>query len=203
MTQFLAQLLLRLGAMGLAGQVLFILLYVVSAVTLAPSFILTVAAGAVYGIWWGSVLVFAGAALGASAAYAIARRLAGTRWLARFDGEPRVAAVRRAVAGGSMWVQFLLRLSPVVPFNLLNYALGLARVRYRDFALALVGMLPAIVMYTYWGKVIGDVTLLAAGVAPPRGPEYYALLAAGLVATLVATTVITRSARRAFRAAGG
>jgi uncharacterized membrane protein YdjX (TVP38/TMEM64 family) len=142
-----------------------------------------------------------GATLGASAAFVIARRLAGTRWLARFDQEPRVAAVRTAVAHGSTWVQFLLRLSPVVPFNLLNYALGLARVRYRDFALAMPGMLPAIVMYTYWGKVIGDVTLLAAGVAPPRGPEYYALLVAGLIATVLASAAITRSARRAFRRA--
>jgi uncharacterized membrane protein YdjX (TVP38/TMEM64 family) len=201
MTQFLAQLLLRLGALGVAGQLLFILVYVLSAVTLAPSFILTVAAGAIYGIWLGSLLVFVGAALGASAAFVIARRLAGTRWLARFDNEPRVAAVRTAVAQGSTWVQFLLRLSPVVPFNLLNYALGLARVRYRDFALAMPGMLPAIVMYTYWGKVIGDVTLLAAGVAPPRGPEYYTLLVAGLIATVLASAAITRSARRAFRGA--
>jgi uncharacterized membrane protein YdjX (TVP38/TMEM64 family) len=200
MTQLLAQVLMRLSAMGPPGQLLFILLYIVSAVTMAPSFILTVAAGAVYGIWWGSLLVFVGAALGGSAAYAIARWLAGSRWLGWLDRKPRVAAVRRAVAREGAWVQFLLRLSPVVPFNLLNYALGLARVRYRDFAVALIGMIPAIVMYTYWGKVIGDVTLLAAGVAPPRGPEYYVVLVVGLVATVAATMAITKSARRSFAA---
>ena len=64
---------------------------------------------------------------------------------------------------------FLLRLSPLVPYNLLNYALALSGVAYRDYLLASVGMLPAIIMYTYYGKVVGDVAALAAGVAPPRG----------------------------------
>ena len=93
---------------------------------------------------------------------------------------------------------FLLRLSPLVPFNILNYALALSGVRYADFAIALLGMIPAIVMYTYYGKVVGDVAALAAGVAPPRGPEYYALLVVGLIAIIVSTTMITRAARRAI-----
>jgi uncharacterized membrane protein YdjX (TVP38/TMEM64 family) len=63
---------------------------------------------------------------------------------------------------------------------------------------ASIGMIPAIVMYTYYGKVVGDVAQLAAGVAPPRGPEYYALLVVGLITTVVATTLITRSARKAI-----
>jgi uncharacterized membrane protein YdjX (TVP38/TMEM64 family) len=94
---------------------------------------------------------------------------------------------------------FLLRLSPVVPFVLLNYALALSGVRFKDFLAASVGMLPAIVMYVYYGKVVGDVAKLAAGVAPPRGPEYYILLAVGLVATVLATTSVTRAARRAMK----
>jgi uncharacterized membrane protein YdjX (TVP38/TMEM64 family) len=119
-------------------------------------------------------------------------------WL---DRDPRVLGVRRAVAGQGAWVQFLLRLSPLIPFNLLNYALGLSHVRYRDFLIASVGMLPAIVMYTYYGKVVGDVAALAAGVAPPRGVAYYTLLVVGLVATVISTTLITRAARKAMKAA--
>jgi uncharacterized membrane protein YdjX (TVP38/TMEM64 family) len=87
-----------------------------------------------------------------------------------------------------------------VPYNLLNYALGLSQVRFRDFRVASVGMLPAIVMYTYYGKVVGDVAALAAGIAPPRGVEYYTLLAVGLVTTAVASTMIARAARRAIEA---
>src|SRR5262245_50492553 len=118
--KWIAAILLTLGHLGPWGPVIFVLLYVVSAVTLAPSFFLTVAAGAVFGVWRGSILVFIGAAAGASAAYYVALRLAGSRMLAWLDREPRVAIVRAAVAENSLWVQFLLRLSPAVPFNLLN-----------------------------------------------------------------------------------
>jgi uncharacterized membrane protein YdjX (TVP38/TMEM64 family) len=166
---------------------------------MAPAFLLTVAAGAIWGVWNGSVLVFVGASMGASAAYVLALRLSGTRVLAWLDRSPRITAARNAVRHDGAWVQFLLRLSPVVPFILLNYALGLARVRYRDFLLALVGMIPAIVMYAYYGKVVGDVALLAAGVAPPRGTGYYVLLSIGLAATILATTLITRAAQRAIQ----
>ena len=190
--------LLRLNDLGVSGPIVFVGLYVIAAVTLVPSFLMTVAAGALFGVTRGSVVVFVGASLGACAAYTVAVKLSGTKMLSWLDREPRVAVVRRAVASEGAWVQFLLRLSPVVPFNLLNYALGLCRVRFKDFALALVGMIPATIMYTYYGRVVGDVASLAAGIAPPRGPEYYALRFIGLLATIVATTIITRSARRAL-----
>jgi uncharacterized membrane protein YdjX (TVP38/TMEM64 family) len=111
-----------------------------------------------------------------------------------------VAAVRRAVAEQGLWMMFLLRLSPLVPFVQLNYALVLSGVKYREYVLATVGMWPTIVMYVYYGKVAGDVAALAAGVAPKRGPEYYVLLVVGLVATIVATTMVTRAARKAMAA---
>jgi uncharacterized membrane protein YdjX (TVP38/TMEM64 family) len=195
---WLADILLAFDDLGPWGPLLFVALYVAAAVTLAPAFVLTVAGGALFGVWRGSALVFLGAVLGASAAYAVARRLAQSRLLRWMDNDPRVAIVRQAVGEESVWVQFLLRLSPVVPFVLLNYALGLTGVRYRDFLLASVGMVPAIVMYTYYGKVVGDIAALAAGVAPPRTIAYYVLLAVGLAATVLATTTITRAARKAM-----
>ena len=195
---WLAALLLRVGELGPWGPVLFALLYILFAVTMAPAFLLTVAAGALFGVWRGSALVFVSATLGAIAVYVVAQRLAGTRFIARVIMDRRVAAVRLAVAGEGVWVQFLLRLSPIVPYVLLNYALGLSRVRFRDFLVACVGMIPAIVMYTYYGRVVGDVAKIAAGVAPPRGREYYILLGLGLAATVAATMAITRAARRAI-----
>jgi uncharacterized membrane protein YdjX (TVP38/TMEM64 family) len=195
---WLSALLLRVGELGPWGPVLFALMYVVSAVTMAPAFLLAVAAGALFGVWKGSALTFVSATLGACASYGIAHRLAGTRLFSWVSRHPRVAAVRSAVAGEGAWVQFLLRLSPIVPYVLLNYGLGLSRVRLRDFLLACPGMIPTIVMYVYYGKVVGDVAKLAAGVAPPRGREYYILLAVGLIATIVASMAIARAARRAI-----
>jgi uncharacterized membrane protein YdjX (TVP38/TMEM64 family) len=195
---WLAPVVLKLAELGAWGPVLFVLLYIAAAVTLAPAFFLTVAAGALFGVWRGSIIVFIGASLGASAVHVLGQRLSRSRLMARVTRDRRVAAVREAVAGEGAWLMFLLRLSPLVPFNILNYALALSGVRYIDFAIALVGMIPAIVMYTYYGKIVGDVAALAAGVSPPRGPEYWALLALGLVAIIVSTTMITKAARRAF-----
>jgi uncharacterized membrane protein YdjX (TVP38/TMEM64 family) len=194
---WLAPVVLKLSQLGAWGPVLFILLYVAAAVTLAPAFFLTVAAGAMFGVWRGSLIVFIGASLGASAVYVLGVPMSRSRLMARLTRDRRVAAVRDAVRGEGAWVMFLLRLSPLVPFNVLNYALALSGVRYSDFAIALIGMIPAIIMYTYYGKVVGDVAALAAGIAPPRGPEYYALLIVGLIAIIVSTTMITRAARRA------
>jgi uncharacterized membrane protein YdjX (TVP38/TMEM64 family) len=188
----------ELSDVGRWAPALFIGLYVVAAVTLAPAFVLTFTAGAVFGLWPGTLYVFIGASLGAIAVYGVAAPLARTRILGWFDRDPRMAAARHAVVDHSAWIQFLLRLSPLVPYNLLNYTLALSGVRFRDFTVALVGMLPTNILYAYYGKVVGDVTKIAVGVERPRGPEYYVMLAVGLVATIAATGMITRAARRAM-----
>lgn len=187
----------RLDALGpWAGPLLFIAAYVIASVAFIPGSLLTLVAGAVFGLALGVPIVLIAAVLGSSAAFAIARTIARdrvTRWLAR---DPRAAAIGDAVADEGLKVVLLLRLSPVFPYNLLNYALGVSRVRYRDFLLGSIGMLPGTVLYTYYGKVVGDVTAIAAGTAPPRGAEYYAFVGTGLAATLAATVVITRAAKR-------
>jgi len=195
---WLAPAVLKLTQVGPWAPVLFTLIYIAAAVTLAPAFFLTVAAGAMFGVWRGSIIVFIAASLGASVVFAVGSRVANLPWMQRITRDPRVATVRAAIMSESVWIMFLLRLSPLVPYNVLNYALALSGVRYVDFVIALVGMIPAIIMYTYYGKVVGDVAALAAGVSPPRGPEYYALLVVGLVAIIVSTTMITRAARRAI-----
>ena len=197
--EWIATLVRQLADLGSWGPVLFIVLYVVAAITLAPAFLLTFSAGAVFGLWRGTLLTFVGASLGASAVYAVAAPLARSRVLRWIDRDPRVAATRRAVVRDrAAWIMFLLRLSPLVPYNLLNYALSLSGVRFRDYLVALLGMLPAIIMYAYYGKVAGDVTRIAAGVSPPRGAEYYAMMLVGLIATFAATHLIGRAAKKAM-----
>ena len=198
---WLAPLIRQIAELGRWAPLLFIAVYVIASIVLAPAFLLTFSAGAIFGLWRGTFYVYVGAVLGSSAVYALAAPLARSRLLRWVDRDPRVAAARQAVVDRSAWIMFLLRLSPLVPYNLLNYALALSGVRYRDFLLASVGMIPAIVMYVYYGKVVGDVAVLAAGVAPPRGPEYYALLIVGLITTIAATTLITRAARKAVEEA--
>ena len=200
MSDWIQAVVVALAEAGPWAGVVFVAAYLVASLTMAPAFVLTFAAGAVFGFWQGVGLVYLGAVVGASAVWLVGTPLARSRLMRWLDRDVRVAAVRRAVGGDGIWVMFLLRLSPVIPFVLLNYALALSGVRYRDYLLATIGMFPAIFMYVYYGKVVGDVAKLAAGVAPPRGPAYYVLLVVGLVATAAATTLVARAARRAMKA---
>src|SRR4051812_163922 len=127
---WLGAVILRLTHLGPWGPVLFVIAYTAAALTLAPAFLLTFAAGAVYGLWRGTILVYIGAVCGASVVFALASPLTRTRLLHWIDRDPRVAAVRTGLVGDALWVMFLLRLSPLVPYVLLNYALAVSGVRY-------------------------------------------------------------------------
>ena len=86
----------------------------------------------------------------------------------------------------------------VFPFNLLNYALGLTKIRFSDYAIASVGMLPGTLLYVYTGRLIGDVAAITSGTRTERGIEEYALLGLGALATLMVVVLVTRTARRAL-----
>ena len=189
--------------LGPLGPLVFIAGYVVATVAFVPGVLLTLAAGAIFGLVPGVVYVFVAATLGASAAFLVGRYVARAAIERRIAQNPRFAAIDRAVGAEGRKIVFLLRLSPVFPFNLLNYALGLTRVRFLDFFLASAGMLPGTILYVYSGKLIGDVSALAGGAAVEKGAGYYAVLALGLAATVAVTTVVTRTARRALREATG
>ena len=193
----------RVRGLGALGPLVFIAGYVLATVAFVPGALLTLAAGAIFGLVQGVVYVFVAATLGASAAFLVGRYVARAAIERRIAQNPRFAAIDRAVGAEGRKIVFLLRLSPVFPFNLLNYALGLTRVRFVDFFLASAGMLPGTVLYVYSGKLIGDVSALAGGAAVEKGAGYYAVLVLGLAATVAVTTVVTRTARRALREATG
>jgi uncharacterized membrane protein YdjX (TVP38/TMEM64 family) len=187
--------------LGPWGPVVFVAGYAVAAVAFVPGSLLTLAAGAVFGLLRGTAYVFVGATLGAAAAFLVARHLARHAVERRLRDDPRLQAIDRAVARQGRRIVFLLRLSPLFPFNLLNYALGLTQVRFADYLVASIGMLPGTLLYVYYGKVLGDVAAVAAGRTVEKGPADYALLALGLLATLAATTLVARAARRALNEA--
>ena len=187
--------------LGVWGPVVFVVGYVLAAVAFVPGSLLTLAAGAIFGLGKGTALVMLAATLGASAAFLVSRYLARGFVERRLAGNERFAAIDRAIGTEGRKLVFLLRLSPVFPFNLLNYGLGLTRVRFVDYLVASVGMLPGTLLYVYYGKVAGDVARLAGGAGVRHGAAYYSVLALGLVATVVVTTLVTRTARRALREA--
>ena len=135
---------------GTTGMAVFVLAYIVACILLLPGLILTLGAGFAYGVAVGIPLVWVSANLGAAAAFLLGRTLARDRIAARVSGNPKFAAIDRAVGREGLKIVLLTRLSPAFPFNLLNYAYGLTRVTFRDYAVgSLVGMVPGTAMYVY------------------------------------------------------
>ena len=190
-------------SLGWLGPVVFVAGYALAVVAFVPGSVLTLAAGAIFGVAEGTAYVFVAAVLGSTAAFLVARHAARRAIEKRIEGDARFSAIDDAVGREGRKIVFLLRLSPVFPFNLLNYALGLTRVRLVDTLVASVGMLPGTLLYVYSGKLIGDVAAVAGGASVERGAGGWVVLGLGLVATLVVTLYVTRIARRALDAATG
>ena len=174
--------------------------YIVATVLIMPGSVLTLAAGFVFGLPLGLVLVSAGSVLGAVSAFLVGRFFARD-WVAeRIATLPRMRALDMATQHEGFTIVFLARLSPVFPFNLLNYAFGLTAVRLRDYFLASwIGMLPGTILYVYIGSVAKDLTELTSG-GIQSGMAGRVLLLVGLAATLVLTVIITRKATRTLNA---
>ena len=184
--------------LGVAAPVLFVVVHVVGVVAFVPATVFAVAAGALFGLTDGVAYSLVGGSLGALGAFLIGRY--GVRRLVaeRFAASRPLAIVDRAIAEDAARILVLLRLSPVMPFNVLNYALGVSSIRLRDFLLGLLGMIPGTMAAAYAGQLTGD-ALATAGTAQ-RGftPSYYVTLGVGVVATVLAAFVLTRIARRAI-----
>lgn len=182
--------------LGFWGPAVFIAGYALATVAFAPGLVLTLAAGAIFDLWEGTLYVFIGAVIGSTAAFLVARYFARD-WVERsLARTPRFASLDRAVGSRGLRIVLLLRLSPVFPFNLLNYALGLTSVRLLDYLVASLGMIPGTFMYVYFGKAAGSLAVAASGEAVPGWTLWL-----GLAVTVVATALITRAARRALREA--
>mgnify|MGYP001162627834 FL=1 len=197
--QLLREALDWISSLGPWGAVSFIVLYVLATVFFVPGFILTLAAGVLFGVVWGSVAVSVASIAGATLAFLIGRYLARD-WVAqRIQGNEKFEAIDQAVAGEGWKIVGLVRLSPVFPFNLLNYAFGITRVSLKDYFLASwIGMLPATVMYVYVGSLAGDLATLGSQ-ERSRTPGEWGLYLIGLVATIVLTVYITQIARKALQ----
>jgi uncharacterized membrane protein YdjX (TVP38/TMEM64 family) len=184
--------------LGPSATLLFIALYIVACVLLLPGAILTLGAGVIFGVVHGVIAVSIGATLGATCAFLVGRYLARDWVTRRIAGSARFQAVDAAVAQEGWKIVLLTRLSPIFPFNLLNYAYGLTRVHLKHYFWASwIGMMPGTVMYVYIGSLAGDLAGLGAGTHTRTAAEWV-LYGVGLLATVFVTIFIARLARRAL-----
>jgi uncharacterized membrane protein YdjX (TVP38/TMEM64 family) len=189
------------GQMGVAGIFIFIAVYAVATVLLAPGAILTIGAGFAFGLWKGFLAVSAGATLGASLAFLVARFIAREKIEAVAKGNDKFRKIDNAIGEQGAKLIFLLRLSPVIPFNLSNYFYGLTSVKFWPYVLASwIGMMPGTFLYVYIGTAgKAAVAAAAGGEAVKHGWQYWTFMSVGLAATVIVTIWVTKIARDALK----
>lgn len=179
------------GALALAG------IMVPWVVLLLPGFLLTMAAGVVWGPWIGALVIHVPQVIGMTLAFLSGRYLFRDAVAQRMARDPRFTALDRAIETRGFTLVLLLRLSPIVPYNVLNYGLGITSVRLGPYVLAsLLGAAPSTVLYTYLGASVGRVATDTGGDASLSVAWWV-----GLGATLVLTIWLGRVANLAVRAA--
>jgi uncharacterized membrane protein YdjX (TVP38/TMEM64 family) len=184
--------------LGPAGPLIFLGIYIVATVLFLPGSILSLGAGALFGVVKGSIIVSLSSTLGATCAFLVGRYLARGWVEAKIEGNPKFEAIDASVAREGWKIVGLTRLSPAFPFNLLNYAFGITKVSLRDYVIASwVGMLPGTILYVYIGSLAGDVATLGEG-GGPTTPAQWILRVVGLAATITVTVWLTRMARKAL-----
>ena len=181
------------------GIAAFVPLYALWVTLLLPGVWASMLAGALYGTWGGSFLVFLGACLGAEAAF-----LLGRTWLRdwarrRLLTFPKLLAIEKGVSREGLKLVLLTRLSPAFPFSLLNFAYGLSEVSLRDYTLGLVGIIPGTILFCGLGALAGDVARFGEVLSGQADPATWALRVVGLLATVASVWLVGRAAQRAIK----
>ena len=181
------------------GVVLFIPLYAVWVTLLLPGVWASMLAGALYGVWLGSGLVFIGACLGAELVFMLGRGWLRDWARTRLNRWPRLKAIESAVSQEGLKLIVLTRLSPAFPFSLLNLAYGLSDVSLRDYSIGLFAILPGTVLFCGLGALAGDVARFSDVLAGDADPMTWTLRVIGILATVAVMLLVSRAARKALQ----
>jgi uncharacterized membrane protein YdjX (TVP38/TMEM64 family) len=183
---------------GAEGAWIYGVVYGLGVVLMVPGSALTLGAGLVYGPLVGMLIVSPASVLGATGSFLVSRYFARD-WVERkLRAYPKFSAIDRAIEKQGFKVILLVRLQPALPFVLLNYALGLTRVRLRDYILASwIGMMPGTLVYVYIGSALHNITDLFTGTAK-HSPAAQTLFWGGLAAGIALLMVLTRIAKHAL-----
>ncbi len=197
--EYLARFLNYVEGLGIWGPILLAAAYIVATVLMVPGTILTLGAGFTFGLAWGLLSVMVGSVMGALSAFLVGRTMARGFVEQQVRANPKFAAVDAAVRAHGFKIVLLTRLSPIFPFNLLNYLFSVTNVRTWDYFWASwIGMFPGTVMYVYLGTAARNLADLVSGDVE-GGVGQQILLSIGLLAAIIVTVYVTRIARRAIQ----
>ena len=177
---------------GIKGYLGFILIYIVSTIMMLPGSPLTFTAGALFGFWKGLVIVSIGSTIGAGCAFLVSRYLARNFVKRKFLNNERFKSIDSGINEEGFKIVILARLSPVIPFFLLNYAFGITKIRFSHFLTASwMGMIPGTMVYVLMGS------MGSAMISGKKSLLEWVLLGAGIIATIFVTLLISRIIRKA------
>ena len=175
--------------------------YIIACVLFLPGSVLTLGAGVLFGVLKGSIVVSVGSTLGACTAFLVGRTVARAWISAKVARNAKFGAIDTAVGEQGLKIVLLTRLSPAFPFNMLNYAFGLTKIPFWQYALgSWIGMMPGTVMYVYFGAGLRSLGELSTGKVE-TGTAGRVFFVVGLIATVVVTIFVTHLARRALKQA--
>ena len=197
--EFLQNALQWINSLGAIGGIVFIGIYIIATLAFLPAALLTLGAGVIFGVTWGSVYVFIGATLGAIAAFLGGRYLAQGWVKEKISSYKKFAIIDKAVSKEGLKIVLLVRLSPLFPFNLLNYAFGITSVSFQDYLIGSVGMIPGTIMYVYFGSLVGDIALIGSKNQPGNIILHWVIQIMGLIATIAVTVYVTKIAKKALK----
>jgi uncharacterized membrane protein YdjX (TVP38/TMEM64 family) len=199
--EFLHTLIIRVQSLGILGPIAYILIYNLATLLFIPGSLLTLKGGCLFGVFWGSVYVLIAAIIGATLAFLIGRYLSRD-WVCRqIDKHPKFKAINLAVTKEGWKIVLLTRLSPIFPFNLLNYAFGVTQVSLRDYILGSIGIVPGTVMYVYIGSLAGNLAMINSTHQTTNAEAQiwqWVMQVIGLIATVAVTIYVTKVAQKAL-----
>jgi len=182
--------------LGPWGILAFIGLFVMATSVLMPDSVLSIMAGALFGLAWGTAAIVAGSLLAAALQYALSQRILRARITRVVDKKPSLAAIQRTICHDALRLQALLRLTPLNPATV-SYILGAAGVRFSSFMLACLALVPTLFIEVYLGYAGKHVARMT-GRNSSAVYLHDLLVIGGLVVTVIVMVVVSRMARKAF-----
>lgn len=180
-------------SLGVWGPVVYAGVYVVSTVFMLPASALTALSGVIFGLGLGTAVVSVGSVAGAALTFLLGRYLLRDKVAGMLASQPKLRAIDAAIAEGGWKIVAMLRLSPLVPFNVQNYLYGLTPIRFVPCLFtSWLTMLPGTFLYVYIGYTVEQL----AGASRERTIWEWLALVAGLLATLLVTVYVSKLVTR-------
>ena len=176
------------------GILSFVCIYILIVLLILPASWLSLLSGFLYGSYLGSVIVFISASIGASVAFFLSKTFFSKKLKTLFSRYPKLSVMEKVVEKGGLKLIFLARLSPIFPFSVLNYFYGLNNVKFSDFALGLLGIIPGTFLYCSIGSLAKSIQELK----NVQSPNNLYMTIIGVVSTFLVVYFLAKYSREYF-----